>query len=199
MRRSPHLLVGARRGMTTAIALTRQRMGDDARVRRAIDEHYDALWRFLRRMGVTSPHVEDAAQQVFIVYARTAATSTIASERSFLFGTAMRVAADFRRKVHVTREVADENALVREAHAAPDAETELSQRELLGCIDMVLERIPPEFRSVFILAELEELTMAEIAEVLEIAPGTVASRLRRARQLFEEHALEVRRHVEKGS
>ena len=42
--------------------------------------------------------------------------------------------------------------------------------------------MPLDLRTVFVLFELEELTMAEIAELLGLAPGTVASRLRRARQ-----------------
>jgi len=40
----------------------------------------------------------------------------------------------------------------------------------------------------FVLFELEEMTMASIAEVLGLAPGTVASRLRRARATFESAA-----------
>ena len=43
-----------------------------------------------------------------------------------------------------------------------------------------------ELRSVFILHTFEELTMAEIAELLELPPGTVASRLRRARGMFRD-------------
>jgi RNA polymerase sigma-70 factor (ECF subfamily) len=42
-----------------------------------------------------------------------------------------------------------------------------------------------ELRAVFVLYELEDFTMAEIARTLELPPGTVASRLRRARETFE--------------
>ena len=64
------------------------------------------------------------------------------------------------------------------------------QRELL---DGVLDGLDGDLRSVFVLYEIEELTMAEIAAALEIPPGTVASRLRRARALFSERvrALEL--------
>lgn len=51
--------------------------------------------------------------------------------------------------------------------------------------------MPFELRVVFVLNEVEELTGPEIAELLDIPVGTVASRLRRARALFEE---KVRRH-----
>ena len=43
----------------------------------------------------------------------------------------------------------------------------------------------PILQAVFVLYELEELTMAEIATTLELPPGTVASRLRRSRDQFE--------------
>ena len=49
----------------------------------------------------------------------------------------------------------------------------------------VLEQLSLELRAVFVLYELEEFTMAEISEALEIPPGTVASRLRRGRETFE--------------
>ena len=48
-------------------------------------------------------------------------------------------------------------------------------------------------RAVFVLYELEEMTMAEISETLELPPGTVASRLRRARACFEELCSTLRR------
>ena len=48
-----------------------------------------------------------------------------------------------------------------------------------------LEALPIAFRSVFILYELEEMTTAEIALTLALPAGTVASRLRRARELFK--------------
>jgi hypothetical protein len=44
--------------------------------------------------------------------------------------------------------------------------------------------MPIELRSVFTLFELEQMTMLQIAGLLELPQGTVASRLRRARELF---------------
>jgi RNA polymerase sigma-70 factor (ECF subfamily) len=46
--------------------------------------------------------------------------------------------------------------------------------------------MPPEIRVVFVLFELEDLSVDNIAEVLELPRGTVATRLRRARVLFAE-------------
>jgi RNA polymerase sigma-70 factor, ECF subfamily len=164
----------------------------DARLRVVVDAHYEALWRFLLRMGVAEAQVEDATQQVLLVFAKRAADVDDGAERSFLFGTALRVASDLRRKGQQGREVADAEAVLRHPDPRPDAEHQLGQKELRRCLDQILEELAPEQRAVFILAELEELTMAEISDLLSIAPGTVASRLRRARELVEAKASELR-------
>jgi RNA polymerase sigma-70 factor (ECF subfamily) len=52
--------------------------------------------------------------------------------------------------------------------------------------------MPLELRTVFVLFELEEMTASEIAQTLDIPPGTVASRLRRAREIFHEQSRRLR-------
>jgi RNA polymerase sigma-70 factor (ECF subfamily) len=53
-------------------------------------------------------------------------------------------------------------------------------------LDGVLEQMEPELRTVFVLYEFEDMSMAEIADTIAIPRGTVASRLRRAREDFRE-------------
>jgi RNA polymerase sigma-70 factor (ECF subfamily) len=161
------------------------------RVRAAVEAHFDAIWRFSRRMGVAERDAEDAAQQVFLVFSQKVDTVTTGAERAFLFATALRVAADCRKKSNRAREVMLEGEAqpVDDAHAEPGAERALAEKRLLACVDRVLEELVPELREVFVLVELEEMTMAETARALAVPPGTVASRLRRARELFQEKAL----------
>jgi RNA polymerase sigma-70 factor (ECF subfamily) len=168
------------------------------RVRAAVEAHYDTLWRFLRRLGVAERHIEDAAQQVLIVFARRAAAIAPAAERAFLFGTALRVASDFRRSADRTAEVFDSEALAEHPHPGPDAEDDLGNREMLRCLDRILDALPVDLRTTFVLAELQEMTMAEISELLGVPSGTVASRLRRARELFERRANEMKSWLEEG-
>jgi RNA polymerase sigma-70 factor, ECF subfamily len=170
-----------------------------ALVREAIDLHYDALWRFLRRMGVDESHVEDAAQQVLLVLAQRGGELAPEAVRSFLFGTALRVASDFRRKRDRGVQVVDLGLLGDPAHPSPDAEQQVSHGELRRLLDRVLDALAPELRAVFVLVELEETTMAEAARLLGIPAGTVASRLRRAREVFAEKASELRPYLEKGA
>jgi RNA polymerase sigma-70 factor, ECF subfamily len=174
------------------------RNAEDAAVRDAVDAHYEVLWRFLRRMGVEEHQVEDAAQQVLIVFARRAGEVPREAVRSFLLGTALRVASDWRRKDARTGEAVGIEALRQRAHPDPDAEHVVAQREMRRLLDRVLGALSPELRAVFVLAELEEMTMAAIARALSIPPGTVASRLRRAREVFASRAEEVRAEAERG-
>jgi RNA polymerase sigma-70 factor (ECF subfamily) len=170
----------------------------DARVREAIDAHYDSLWRFLRRMGVEPSDVEDAAQHVLLVLAQRAEELSPEVVRSFLFGTALRVASDFRRKRQRGAHLMGLDVVGDTAHPAPDAEQRASHEELRRLLDQVLDALAPELRAVFVLVELEEMTMIETARALGIPPGTVASRLRRARELFAEKASDLRSYLEKG-
>ena len=58
--------------------------------------------------------------------------------------------------------------------------------------DEVLEELPLDLRAVFILFELEEMTVVEIAAMIGIPTGTAASRLRRGRELFQQTVARVR-------
>jgi RNA polymerase sigma-70 factor (ECF subfamily) len=183
---------------TVTIPLVCRGASLDAGVRRVIEAHHAPLWRFLRRMGVDEGHLEDSLQNVLLVFARHSAEIAPAAVRSFLFGTALRVASDYRRRRGRSVDVVDLDQLVDHAHSAPDAERALEQRELRRFLDRVLDELSPELRAVFVLTELEELTMAETARVLGIPPGTVASRLRRAREVFAAAAHALRGAAEKG-
>jgi RNA polymerase sigma-70 factor (ECF subfamily) len=187
--------------MTTALlpALRSAVDARDVRLRAVVDAHYDALWRFLRRLGVPEGQVEDATQQVLIVFAHRAADVEEDAERPFLFGTALRVASDVRRKAQQGREVLDGEAMLRHSDPRPDAEHVLEEKELRRYLDQILDGLPPEQRAVFVLAEIEELTMAEIGRLLTIPPGTVASRLRRARELVQVKARDLRAQLAEGT
>jgi RNA polymerase sigma-70 factor, ECF subfamily len=146
--------------------------------------HGGFIARSLRRMGVLATDVEDATQEVFVVAACKLDQIGVGMERSFLFGTAMRIAADARRSqaARQRRDASDEV----DAQASPSLATdELVERSRARqALDRILETMPFEVRTVFALFELEGLTMAEIAELTGARPGTVASRLRRGRELF---------------
>jgi RNA polymerase sigma-70 factor, ECF subfamily len=165
----------------------------DPRLRRLVDAHYDFIWRSLRRLGVHDADVDDAAQQVFVTTSRKLAAVRHGCERSFLFQTALRVAADSRRTRRRRREVAEDE--LRDADEArdpaPPTEDLVDLRRARAQLDEILDDMPLDLRAVFVLFELDEATLAEISALLHVPIGTVASRLRRARLQFREAAARV--------
>lgn len=151
---------------------------------------------FLRRLGVPEPDVEDVLQEVVLVTANRLGDIASGAERSFLYSTAYRVAAKWRRRVGRHHEVYDDAVDAVDPRPRPDQA--LEEREALRLLNEVLEEMPLDLRAVFVLYEIEEHTMGEIAELLELATGTTASRLRRARALFEEKIVRLRARQPEG-
>lgn len=141
------------------------------------------VWRLLRRIGLSPADADDAAQQVFLVLARRGGEVSSGRVRPFLYGIALRVAANARRSVRRRREVANESAV----DAAPH-EVELDEvvelRRARALLDELLGELPAELRRVLVLAEIEQLTAKQIGELEGVPQGTAASRLRRARAAF---------------
>jgi RNA polymerase sigma-70 factor (ECF subfamily) len=173
----------------------------DASRRRLSDlvaKYQDFIWRSLRRLGVPHAQVDDATQEVFLVAARRLDDIDGARERSFIFGVTMRVASDARRTRARARERADQTAIDSAVSTGPTAERLLGEQQDRALLDMALDALDDETRAVFVLFEIEGLTSPEIASLLGIALGTVASRLRRGRERFHAAAARLRAQLERG-
>ncbi|MEO7110149.1 MAG: RNA polymerase sigma factor [Polyangiaceae bacterium] len=160
-----------------------------------MDRDYEFLWRSLRRIGVQAGSVEDAAQKVLLVLARRLGEIKPGSEKAFLYRTAVNVAREDRRTIARRHELLAGDALEEIPSGLLDPAEQLDEARARSLLDRVLEALDPDLRSVFALYELEELTMAEIASILDLAEGTVASRLRRAREEFRT----IAKRFERGS
>jgi RNA polymerase sigma-70 factor, ECF subfamily len=149
------------------------------------DEHLDFVWRSLHRLGVPPGALDDAAQDVFLVVHRKIADfERRSSLRTWLFGIAVHVAREHARRarkhgppVEVPPELPDENAL--------DPLEQTERREQRDLLYALLAELDDDKRAVFILAEIEGVSVVDIAEGLGINANTVASRVRIARQKFE--------------
>lgn len=173
-------------GLALRAALPRARAmpAADEGLRRAVAEHLDLVWRVLRRGGLLPADAEDATQDVFWVLAQRLDTVPERARRAFLVSTALRVAADRRRsKWH--RSVDTGLELEQQACSERGADERLELRRAADLLDRALGTLDEPDRAVYIMAELEELSRTEVAEALGIPKGTVASRLRRAREAFE--------------
>jgi RNA polymerase sigma-70 factor (ECF subfamily) len=148
------------------------------------------VWRLLRRLGLEPADADDAAQQVFIVAARSVRSIEVGRERAFLYSTAVRIASRSHRSRRRRREVGADTLGDLVSHTT-DPERLTAQRQARELLDGVLAQMPMDARVVFVLFELEQLTMSEIACALKIPQGTVASRLRRGRAMFQASIAEL--------
>jgi RNA polymerase sigma-70 factor (ECF subfamily) len=154
----------------------------DARLRSMVDAHFDAVWRSLRRLGVPAASVDDGVQQVFLVALRRLDEIKRGGERGYLLGIALRVASETRRAMHRRREVSLDALVVGPSPAGTLPDEMLDQKRLLAQLATWLDEMPDKLREAFVLFELEELNASEVSQVLNVPIGTVASRVRRARE-----------------
>lgn len=172
---------------------------DEARLRMMLDEHFDSVYYALRRVGIPTSDLEDCTQDVFIIASSKLHVIFPGRERAFLLGVAFRVAAHARRRLRRFPFLTDDESAIgswEDPRLQPDEELEMRRRRVL--FDKIMNKMPEDLRHVFLLFEVEELTMLEIASALDIPSGTVASRLRRAREEFSRIATRMNARSEGG-
>jgi RNA polymerase sigma-70 factor (ECF subfamily) len=139
-------------------------------------EHAPFVWRTLRRLGLSPADADDATQEVFLVVNRKLADfEGRSSVRTWLYGISVRTAFSSRRRARPAPAPEPEPSSV----AAPDEQVALAEARAM--LDRALEQLDPDKRAVFVLYELERLSMAEIAEALGCPLQTAYSRLHAAR------------------
>jgi RNA polymerase sigma-70 factor (ECF subfamily) len=159
------------------------------------EDHFDFVWRSLRRLGVPEAMAEDAAHDVFVVvHRRLMDFEGRSSVKTWLFGIAMRVA-----RQHYHRALRDRTQPLPDHLADPSGRSpqdEAQRSEALDVLHALLAELPEDRRAVFILAELEQMSAPEIAEATGLKLNTVYSRLRLARGEFN---AAVQRHRARDS
>jgi RNA polymerase sigma-70 factor (ECF subfamily) len=155
----------------------------EERFRALVEENSEFVWRSLHRLGVRQADVDDAVQEVFVVAARRLGDIVSGRERSFLFAIAARVSSTRRRTLR-RRPEDGEIGLAEKPSDEPGPEELSELLQARPVLQEILDTMSDDCRSVFILAELEELSTREISELLEIPQGTASSRLRSARETF---------------
>lgn len=135
-------------------------------------------------MGLGHHDADDMTQDVFLVALRRAAEVEPDKERAFLIGTALRVLAT-RRRAAIRQVKAYAELPAGCGGASPEDLT--SQHQQIAALDRLLDTLPFTLRTVLVLYEIEGLEQHEIATALGIPRGTVASQLKKARQLVTAH------------
>ncbi len=165
--------------------------GDDGAADRLLGRHLQAVGRFFANKVRDPSDAEDQTCKVFEVVTRRLGTfERRSSFRSYLFGIAHNVLRDYVKAVSRRPDDIDfTESAVRDF--APSPSSIIGRRQEEQLLLVALRAIPLQCQIVLELSFFEGMTQAEIAAILSLPPGTVATRIRRGKQLLDEqmHAL----------
>jgi RNA polymerase sigma-70 factor (ECF subfamily) len=165
--------------MTDERLLNRASRGDEAAFLLLYERHRDAVFRFAYRLLGSTGLAEDITQDCFLSLLRQPLKfdSSRASLRTYLLAAARNLSSKHFR--HAGSEL-----LVEEPRLPVGAEPlrQLLDEELSSEVQRAVESLPPLQREALVLFEFEELSLAEIAEIVGADTGAVKARLHRARQ-----------------
>ena len=149
-----------------------------------VDKYSDFVARTLLTAGVPESDLDDEVQRTFLVAAHRLEDVRLGSERAFLYRVARHTAAHVGRSRRRCREIPSgdlfDAASGSDVFASP--ETLALRRQMWTLLSGVLARMRASLREVFVLYDLEGMQRNEIAALLDLPEGTVASQLRSARK-----------------
>lgn len=160
---------------------------------RVYAEHFRYVWRCLRALGVRDAALDDAVHDVFlVVQQKLDGFDGKAALTTWLYAIALRVARRARaaaRKDAWRYADADESladvAVAQSALASEHPERALERGERLALARRALNRLDDDKREAFVLAQIEQMSAPEIAEITGVPLNTVYSRIRAAKLVFQ--------------
>ncbi|HYO94029.1 MAG TPA: sigma-70 family RNA polymerase sigma factor [Polyangiaceae bacterium] len=174
-------------GRTLPVCMSNDDVASASDCLAAFQQELDYLFRTLRRLGVNESEVEDLVHEVFLIFHRRWPDYDASRAlRPWLFGIAFRVASAHRKRT--VREIphASPDALVtQELSACSSAEQALMAEQTRRLVLAALDCVPLARRAVFVMHDIDEVPMRDIASALSIPLFTAYSRLRKARKEFE--------------
>ncbi|MCB9603734.1 MAG: RNA polymerase sigma factor [Sandaracinus sp.] len=145
-------------------------------------EHRAAVGRALRFFGVAESSIPDMTQEVFlVVHRRLQDFEGRSSVRTWLFGIARGIAANHRRLAHVRHERPEESPAQEEGDGV-DVEGLVERRQRVTQLLALLDQLPTEPRELFVLFEIEGLSMKDAADVIGCSLATAYRWHRLARE-----------------
>lgn len=158
-----------------------------------VREHTDFVWRVLGHLGLSEAQLDDASQEVFLIVLRQLpAFEARSSLRTWIYGICRNVAQ--RTRLRRRREV--DSSELSEPSAAPTQDRELWLKQAHAQLVLALDGLDAEQRAVFVLYEIEELPIEEIAAAQQTPITTCYSRLQIARGKIE---AALRRKEQRGT
>lgn len=151
------------------------------------EEYFEFVWRTARRLGVRPDAVDDVVQETFLVVHRRLSEPRSSSLRTWLYGVTVLTVRNHRRSLrrkspHLQAGPVDPDRL---PSAALGPDVSARKAEAARALEAILDGLDDDKRTVFVLVELEQLTVPEVAQIVEANANTVYSRLRLAREEFD--------------
>ncbi|MEU6863274.1 sigma-70 family RNA polymerase sigma factor [Streptomyces sp. NPDC046876] len=166
------------------LLVVRCQLGEREAFRELVRVWHGPVWRYVRGMAGSAHLADDLAQEVWLGVVR--GLPRLRQPERFapwLFTIARRAVAEHLRHAYRAAEAAAEDAGAEDAEAAAGddpADGVLTTMQ----VEAGLSGLPPLEREVLILFHLQDLPLAACAEALGVPPGTVKSRLHRARRML---------------
>lgn len=173
--------------------------GDQDAFAEIVELFKDKIYQLVYRMIGNSHEAEDIAQEAFIrAYININSFDVNRKFSTWLYRIATNLTIDRIRKkkpdYYLDAEVAGTEGLTMYSQVAADIalpEVEVETMELQGEIQRQILKLPDKYRSVIVLKYIDELSLIEISEILEIPVGTVKTRIHRGREALRQQL----RHV----
>ncbi|OJY16904.1 MAG: hypothetical protein BGO98_12025 [Myxococcales bacterium 68-20] len=163
----------------------RTRQERAARQAALVRNHLTFVWRLLRRLGLSPEDADDAAQETFLIAVSKLDAIVEGQEKRYLAGIAVRSAARSRRSQRRRPDQVVAVEMDECRSSAPSSDELLARKQARTLLELAMSQMSPDVRSAFVLYELEQMTRQEIATITQTPPGTVASRIRIAREQLE--------------
>lgn len=166
------------KGMSEQVLIERVANGDKEAFQEILERHQTAIYRYCRLMVGDGPIAEDMFQDTFFAFYRICREGReIRNVRGYLVVTARSRCLDYlqMRGRHVP---------IEEAPELP-YEQDVTSGEVQDHLHDALQRIPSQYREVFVLFALKEYSYDEIAEVLKVSKHVVKNRIYRAKQSLQ--------------
>ncbi|MFO1123833.1 MAG: RNA polymerase sigma factor [Methylocystis sp.] len=169
--------------------------GEEEALRHIMAQNNRRLYRIARSIVLDSHEAEDVVQEAYLkAFTHLDGFRGEAGLATWLARITINEAAArlrVRRRAKIIHffgaEKKRDEVFSSQAKDCDDPEKSLAQREILRLVEKATDKLPEDFRVVFVLRVVEGLGVAETAQILDVRPETVKTRLHRARRLIREH------------
>ncbi len=153
-----------------------------------VDIYSQRLWGYFYRLTANRTEAEELLGELFLKLVRKIKTFKGDNFDRWIFAVASNLFRDYLRKSQVQKKMID--AKIRDGAADTDAPSTNAEKQIVGLLEVALEKIDKETAEIIMLRYYSQLSFKEIAETKELPIGTVLSKvhrgLKKLRQLIEQ-------------